>query len=119
MPMLRMRAHATMALVILAATAARMPRRTPTFRLPAPTGPFVVATTSWHVTDSTRAESFAPPRTLRMVEVIAFYPSTSSGNANRPHVPYLRESYAESQTFAQLVRRPGIFDSVASVETHS
>jgi predicted dienelactone hydrolase len=54
-----------------------------------------------------------------MVEVIAWYPTSSTGNERRAHAPYLRESYAESQAFGTMVRRPGVFDSVAVVETHS
>ena len=105
--------------VVIAAAAAPRPAPAPAFRLPAPTGRFAVGTTSWYVTDSARSESFAPPRTLRMAEVVAWYPTASTGTAGRPHAPYLRESYAESQTLASLMRRPGIFDSVAVVETHS
>lgn len=91
----------------------------PTFKLPAPTGRFAVGTTSWHVIDSTRSETFATSRAMRMVEVIAWYPAAPLGNARGIRAPYLRESYVESQTFATLVRRPGVFDSVAAVQTHS
>jgi predicted dienelactone hydrolase len=101
---------------VIGATSRESP---PTFRLPAPTGRFGVATTSWYVIDSARAETFAPPRTLRMIEVIAWYPTSQTGNERRAHAPYLRESYAEAQAFGTMVRRPGVFDSVAVVETHS
>jgi len=110
---------ALLSLLAIAGGATRLPLAAPAFELPAPTGPFGVGTTSWYVIDSSRAETFAPARTLRMVEVIAWYPIAITGNAGRAHATYLRESYAESQTFGAVVRRPGVFDSVAVVETHS
>jgi predicted dienelactone hydrolase len=106
-------------LLLVAGASVPSPAPAPTFRLPAPTGRFGVGTTSWYVIDSTRTETFAPPRTLRMIEVNAWYPIAPTGNERRAHAPYLRESYAESQAFATLVRRPGVFDSVAVVETHA
>jgi predicted dienelactone hydrolase len=105
--------------ILVMGAAAPLSAPAPAFRLPPPTGRFGVGTTSWYVIDSTRTETFAASRTPRMVEVVAWYPIAATGNAHRAHAPYLRESYAESQTFSTLVRRSGLFDSVAVVETHS
>lgn len=84
--------------------------------LPVPTGPSLVGTTRWVVTDPARQESFAPDQ-KRQVEVVAWYPAASA-KAGTP-APYLRETLAEVQSFAQLMRMPGVFDGLANVATHA
>ena len=59
--------------------------------LPAPTGPFKIGTTHWHVTDPARPETFATPNVHRQVEVLAWYPTAAQGET----APYLREGMAE------------------------
>lgn len=89
----------------------------PLFVLPTPTGTLPIGTTSWHLVDENRQESFAAPKTLRQVKVVAWYPATSAPNAAR--APYLREGPTEVQTFATLIRAGSGLDSLADVQTHA
>jgi predicted dienelactone hydrolase len=73
-----------------------------TVELPAPTGPFKVGTTTWHVTDAARS---------RQVEVLVWYPTAAT--EGKP-APYLREGTAELP--------PGLrtaFSSLADLKTHA
>src|SRR5262245_17113226 len=71
----------------------------PPFELPKPTGRFAVGTTSWRLRDPVRRESFADGDP-RAVEVLAWYPATTTGQT----APYLREGLTEARTFAKLIR---------------
>lgn len=84
--------------------------------LPAPTGPYPVATTSWKLTDRSRAEAFAAPGEFRQIEVLAWYPA-AAGNGAR--APYLREGLAEVRTFAKVFGAEAAFDGLADVRTHA
>jgi dienelactone hydrolase len=96
------------------------PATPPRFVLPAPTGRFTVGTTSWHVVDANRSESFETGSRRREVEVVAWYPAAATTNIHTAkRAPYLRETLVEAQTFASLVRSPGVYDDLGSVETHS
>jgi alpha-beta hydrolase superfamily lysophospholipase len=86
------------------------------FNLPAPTGPYAIGTTSWHVTDRSRSETFASPGELRQVEVLAWYPAARRGGAM---APYLREGVAEVRPFAKLFGAELAFDALDSVRTHA
>ena len=86
------------------------------FELPLPTGQFPIGTTRWVITDAARPEPFAPGQS-RQVAVVAWYPA-AAGQTGSP-APYLRESLAEVQSFAGLIRQPGVFDSLAGVQTHA
>ena len=90
------------------------------FVLPAPTGRFGVGTTSWHVSDPSRFESFTAARQPRQVKVTAWYPAanaTATRAGNR--APYLRETIVEARTFGSLLRAPAAFDELADVQTHA
>ncbi|MEO8677818.1 MAG: hypothetical protein ABI665_02150 [Vicinamibacterales bacterium] len=87
-----------------------------TLEVPAPTGTSPIGTTRWVVTDPSRQESFAPDQ-QRQVEVVAWYPAAPSTGGTP--APYLRETLAEVQSFAQLMRQPGVFDGLAQVTTHA
>ena len=100
------------ALLIVAAPIATMPP----FTLPAPTGSSPIGATSWRVVDDSRPEMFSPSGEPHQVEVLAWYPADSRKGAP---VPYTRDSMAEVQSFAQLMRQPGVFDELATVQTHS
>jgi predicted dienelactone hydrolase len=79
--------------------------------LPAPTGPYKIGTTRWHVTDAARPETFAAPGVHRQVEVLAWYPAMA---ADGQPAPYLREGIAELP--------PGLrtaLGSLANVRTHA
>ncbi|HVR95307.1 MAG TPA: hypothetical protein VMW27_01745 [Thermoanaerobaculia bacterium] len=54
--------------------------------LPAPTGPFKIGTTRWHVTDTARPETFAAPGVPRQVEVLACIPRQPRIAASRRHI---------------------------------
>src|SRR4051812_39990380 len=82
------------------------------FELPSPTGSYPVGTTSWHLTDRSRPETFGAPGEFRQVEVIAWYPAASRGGAT---APYLREGVAEVRPFAKLFGAESAFDAVESV----
>jgi len=84
--------------------------------LPAPTGRFPVATTSWRVTDRSRHETFAATGELRQVEVLAWYPAVSPGG---PVAPYLREGLSEVRAFAKLFGSESAFDGLEGVRTHA
>jgi predicted dienelactone hydrolase len=86
------------------------------FDLPAPTGPYPIGTTSWHVTDRSRRETFAAPGEVRQVEVLAWYPATRRGGVV---APYLREGVAEVRPFAKLFGAELAFDKLESVRTHA
>jgi predicted dienelactone hydrolase len=79
--------------------------------LPAPTGPYKIGTTVWHVTDAARPETFAAPGVHRQVEVMAWYPAAS--DHGQP-APYLREGLAELPPFLKTA-----LSSLAGVRTHS
>jgi predicted dienelactone hydrolase len=87
------------------------------FKMPAPSGAHPVATTSWHVVDESRRETFAATRAPREVGVRAWYPA-QAGQAGAT-VPYLREGHAEVRTFARLLGSEAAFDDLAAVPTHS
>ena len=111
-------AAATGVRAALATAADSEPRPAP-FRLLPPTGPFAVGTTSWHVTDPNRTETLSATLRPRQVEVLAWYPTSPAAANAGQHAPYLRESLAEARAFALVIRAPGVFDDLASVETHS
>jgi len=107
--------RATFALSAITALAAA---QEPPFTLPMPTGRAGVGTTSWVLADSTRRESFVSTGASRSVEVVAWYP-TKASTAAPSRAPYLREGPVEAATFAAAMRKPGAFDHLAAVETHS
>ena len=86
------------------------------FELPAPTGPYPVASTSWRLTDRSRPESFGGPGEFRQVEVLAWYPGAPNGGAT---APYLREGLPEVRAFAKLFGAETGFDAVKDVRTHA
>lgn len=89
----------------------------PPFELPKPTGRYQVGTTSWHLTDTARRETFAGSKTARQVEVVAWYPAAREDGSL---APYLREGFPEVRTFAKLLRgSENAFDGLADVRTHS
>jgi len=102
----------------LSAIASLATAQEPPFTLPTPTGRAAVGTTSWVLADSTRRESFSNSGAARSVEVVAWYPTNASPSASS-RAPYLREGVVEAATFATAMRKPGAFDHLAAVETHS
>jgi len=88
------------------------PPAPPVIELPAPTGPFPVGTTSWHVTDAVRPETFAAAGVPRQVEVMAWYPA--AGGEQGALAPYLREGIAE---LPPGLRTP--LGGLVNVRTHS
>jgi alpha-beta hydrolase superfamily lysophospholipase len=102
--------------VAVAAMAATLPIAA--FELPAPTGRFPVGTTSWHVTDAARRETFSASGEPRQVEVLAWYPAAA--NRGGKPAPYLRSGLAEVRSFATLFGvSPDSFDDLAGVRTHA
>ena len=91
-------------LIASAAPAQTAPPATETIELPAPTGPYKVGTTTWHVTDAARS---------RQVEVLAWYPAAAPGEAGKT-APYLREGLAELPP-----RLRTAFSSLADLKTHA
>jgi predicted dienelactone hydrolase len=91
----------------------------PPFVLPAPTGMYGVGTTSWHVVDSSRMESFVATPSRREVRAFAWYPTAARpANASATRAPYLREPL-DAKTFGAAIRSPGAYDALAEVETHA
>src|SRR6185295_9197261 len=84
--------------------------------IPAPTGRYPVATTSWRVTDRSRPETFAGAGEFREVEVLAWYPASSRNGAV---APYLREGLSEVRAFAKLFGSVGALDRLEGVRTHA
>jgi len=103
-------------LLVWFAGAAALPSAAQAPEVPAPTGTSPVGTTRWVVTDPSRPESFAPDQ-KRQVGVVAWYPAAPAKAGTL--APYLRETLAEVQSFARLMRQPDVFDGLASVVTHS
>jgi predicted dienelactone hydrolase len=83
--------------------------------LPRPTGSRAIGTTTWHVADVSRTESFRPPA-HREVQVLAWYPIPAMSGRR---APYLRNGLVEAQAFATLLRAPGGFDHVAAFDTNA
>src|ERR671934_1677897 len=101
---------------IAVAIASAMVTAAAPFELPRPSGAFPIGTTSWTVTDPSRAEP-AAPREQREVRVVAWYPTDATGGTR---APYLREGADEARVFEKLLRAvPGSYDAVANVETHA
>jgi predicted dienelactone hydrolase len=97
----------------LFAAAAAAAIETP-IELPAPTGSYKVGTTTWHVTDKARPETFAGAGVQRQVEVLAWYPAGSAASGDGKPAPYLREGLAEIP--------PGLragLTSLENVKTHA
>lgn len=86
--------------------------------LPAPTGPYQVATTTWHVIDTARRETFSAAAEPRQVEVLAWYPAATP-RAGATLAPYLRAGLAEARAFANAFRAPNAFDGLERVRTHA
>ena len=112
---------AAVTMIVAAVAAARLIATSPQstasvpFELPAPTGRYPIGTSSWHLTDRSRAETFAGPGAFREVEVIAWYPAAPrSGTV----APYLREGVAEVRPFAKLFGDELAFDKLTSVRAH-
>ena len=103
-------------LVVLLVSAAALSGTAQTLEVPAPTGTSPIGTTRWVISDDSRQESFAPDQ-KRQVEVVAWYPSAPTKADTR--APYLRETLAEVESFAQLMRQPGVFNGLANVVTHA
>ena len=83
--------------------------------LPLPGGQYAVGTTSWRLTDCSRAETFAPGQ-RRQVEVLAWYPATGGRGAM---APYLREGLPEVRAFAKLFGVETAFDALEGIRTHA
>lgn len=118
MSQVRLPAASTMCAMLLAGsmTASSQGSAPAPFDLPAPTGPHPIGTTSWHVTDQSRRETFAGPGESRQVEVLAWYPSTRRGGAI---APYLREGVAEVRPFAKLFGAELALDKLEHVRAHA
>ena len=114
----RLRAALTMCAMLLAGsmTASSQSSAPAPFELPAPTGPYPIGTTSWHVTDRSRRETFAASGEFRQVEVLAWYPATRRGGAI---APYLREGVAEVRPFAKLFGAELALDKLEHVRAHA
>ena len=88
----------------------------PLFEVPAPTGKLPIGTTRWVVTDTSRAETFAPGR-KRDVEVIAWYPRDAGAKGDT--APYIRDSMEEPLSFARMAKVGDAWNRLASVTTHA
>ena len=113
-------------LLVVAVTAMSFSQAaSPTFELPAPTGPSAIGTTRWVVTDTSRDETFAPGR-KRDIEVIAWYPRARAASAASAAsetggavAPYLRDGLAEVLSFARLAKLGDAWNGLAAVTTHA
>ena len=104
-----------LAAIVSGTGAAPTQTKAPAAELPTPTGRYAVATTSWTLTDASRAETFAAGEP-RQVEVIAWYPAVPGSGAR---APYLREGLAEVRAFAKLFGSESAFDGLEAVRTHA
>ncbi|RKT55015.1 hypothetical protein [Saccharothrix australiensis] len=99
-------------------TAAR--GRPPRPRLPAPTGPFTVGTTTAHLVDRARPDPYVPAQPYRELAVGISYPA--GGPARQPVAPWLTPGWArESATVMQGIMgelSPGLVDW-AGARSHS
>jgi dienelactone hydrolase len=89
---------------------------TPSFELPAPTGPYAVGTTTWRLTDRSRQETLSGSHEFRQVEVLAWYPASPRGTRL---APYLREGLTEVRSFAKNFGNETAFDGLEGVRTHA
>ena len=87
------------------------------FRLPAPTGPHPIGTTSWRLVDEARPESVSPTGGSRQVEILAWYPAARP--ASGTPAPYLRSGAAEVAPLARSLGAGAAWDGLASVNTHA
>ena len=108
-----------LAMAALALAIVQQPETPTTIELPAPTGPYPVATTTWRLTDAARKETFSAAGDQRQVEVIAFYPAAAPRRTGAL-APYLREGLPEVRTFATVLRASrAVFDGLEKVRTHA
>lgn len=116
-PIINLAARTVCAMLLVAPMTATSSQNAPSggVELPAPTGPYPVGTTSWHLTDRSRSETFEGASGFREVEVIAWYPAASRGGAV---APYLREGVAEVRPFAKLFGDELAYDTLAGVRAH-
>ena len=114
-----MAALAIIAIAGAAGTTAQQPDPPAAIELPAPTGPYPVATTTWRLTDTTRKETLTATGDSRQVEVIAWYPAAAPRRTGAL-APYLREGLPEVRTFATVLRASrAAFDGLEKVRTHA
>ena len=106
----------TAAAMVMGALVTSQPAAPAVFTLPALTGPYRIATTSWRLTDPSRPETFGAPGELRQIEVLAWYPAAAGRG---PVAPYLREGLSEVRAFAKLFGAETAFDGVRDVRTHA
>jgi predicted dienelactone hydrolase len=86
-------------------------------KLPKPTGPFTVGTTTFRLIDPDRVDQLADPPEPRQIVVHAWYPAVN-GATGQP-APYLRDGPMEVRAFATQMRQPvSAFDYLADLRTH-
>jgi predicted dienelactone hydrolase len=88
------------------------------FKLPRPTGPYSVGTTTFRLIDEARTDALADAPEPRQVIVHAWYPAVNAASGER--APYLRDGPMEARTFATLLKQPeGALDYLGETRTHS
>lgn len=91
----------------------------PMFRLPPPTGPFQVGTTTLHFTDQARYEPHTvEPFDRRELPVRVWYPAASVAPGARP-VAYLRDGEVMSRAMFGTGALRFLFGHLASIPTHA
>lgn len=108
---------ATFGVFVLAFSVA-LPLLVPVFRLPRPTGPYVIGTVIYHWIDSARAEVFTnDPNDRRELMVQVWYPARGEPGARR--APYLEHPEALAP-LAHLFKLPGfVFSHLGYVTTNA
>lgn len=93
-------------------------RRNQTLVLPAPTGPYAVGRMEYDWTDQSRTDPLAPqPGIKRELVVWAWYPAVRVAGAQP--APYLPSKWAQSSDSQQGLLGQQLFQSNASIQTHS
>jgi hypothetical protein len=94
------------AAVLGLAIAAILPAAVPVFRLPQPTGPYAIGTTTYHWVDAARDEVItADPNDRRELMVQVWYPA--SPDPASPRAPYVNDAEAVGAASAALLGLPG------------
>jgi predicted dienelactone hydrolase len=112
------RVTAWVAASVVALLAVGPPWLFPVFRLPAPGGPHAVGTTSFALTDSSRAESLGPDRGgRRSIMIRAWYPAPAGSSGQL--APYADSRELTGGIIGLLRLGPVIGGNVRHVRTHS
>jgi predicted dienelactone hydrolase len=110
--------YQTLGLVLLLAFSVALPALLPVPSIPRPDGPFSVGTTTFELTDPTRAELYAESDSLRRLMIQTWYPA-DPGPDDKP-APWMESAELFAPALADFISMPSWFlDHLAYAKTNS